>query len=391
MIGKKLVAIAAVVAAGISFPAWAGDLGGNCCADLEERIAELETTTARKGNRKMSVTLYGQVNMAVVHHDVDAGPGFASRLIGDGSQSPSVFGFTGTAKVNPNTSMGFKFEFGVDPNRASISLLGLNTDPIELRHAVVWLEHSGMGRVSLGHTSTATDGIVEISVANTAVAAKMLDLEPVNSRFLFGLVNLPFDGGRRDIIRYDSASLGGLQVSASYGNGDQIGPLAILGEGDVWDVAVRYAGEFSGFRVAAGVGFRNEDHNTLGPLAFATAKSSLSGSASIMHTGSGLFASGAAGRVTDFGGPASGVDLTGMHGQAGWEKNVTGLGSTTLYGEYAKLDITGAGDDINMMGVGLVQAIDAAAADVYVNWRGFDLGGGSDQVNVFMGGVRIRF
>jgi hypothetical protein len=32
--------------------AQAADLGGDCCADLEERIAELEATTARKGNRK---------------------------------------------------------------------------------------------------------------------------------------------------------------------------------------------------------------------------------------------------------------------------------------------------------------------------------------------------
>ncbi len=32
----------------------AADLGGDCCADLEERIAELEATTARKGNRKVS-------------------------------------------------------------------------------------------------------------------------------------------------------------------------------------------------------------------------------------------------------------------------------------------------------------------------------------------------
>ena len=40
----------------------AADLGGNCCADLEERIAELEATTARKGNRKMSLTITGQVN-----------------------------------------------------------------------------------------------------------------------------------------------------------------------------------------------------------------------------------------------------------------------------------------------------------------------------------------
>ena len=37
--------------------AFAADLGGNCCADLEERIAELEATTARKGNRKVSLTV----------------------------------------------------------------------------------------------------------------------------------------------------------------------------------------------------------------------------------------------------------------------------------------------------------------------------------------------
>ena len=47
----------------------AADLGGNCCADLEERIAELEATTARKGNRKMSLTISGQVHRAVIWYD----------------------------------------------------------------------------------------------------------------------------------------------------------------------------------------------------------------------------------------------------------------------------------------------------------------------------------
>src|SRR5262245_26541076 len=40
----------------------AADLGGNCCADLEERVADLEATTAEKGNRN---TLYGRVNRIV--------------------------------------------------------------------------------------------------------------------------------------------------------------------------------------------------------------------------------------------------------------------------------------------------------------------------------------
>jgi hypothetical protein len=40
-------------------PAKAADLGGDCCADLEDRVAELEATTVRKGNKKVSVQIYG--------------------------------------------------------------------------------------------------------------------------------------------------------------------------------------------------------------------------------------------------------------------------------------------------------------------------------------------
>ena len=61
------IAIAAalgLVVGGFAFkatPARAADLGGDCCADLEERVAELEATTVRKGNKKVSVTLSGWV------------------------------------------------------------------------------------------------------------------------------------------------------------------------------------------------------------------------------------------------------------------------------------------------------------------------------------------
>jgi hypothetical protein len=57
---KSASRLAIVAAAGVmSTSAMAADLGGDCCADLEERVAELEATTARKGNRRMSLTVYG--------------------------------------------------------------------------------------------------------------------------------------------------------------------------------------------------------------------------------------------------------------------------------------------------------------------------------------------
>ena len=49
--------------------------GGSCCADLEERIAELEATTARKGNRRVSLTISGQVTTAVMAWDAGSAGG----------------------------------------------------------------------------------------------------------------------------------------------------------------------------------------------------------------------------------------------------------------------------------------------------------------------------
>ena len=71
----KKYSLGALVAAGLlvgglsAGSASAADLGGNCCADLEERIAELEATTARKGNRKVSLTISGWVAEQVMWWD----------------------------------------------------------------------------------------------------------------------------------------------------------------------------------------------------------------------------------------------------------------------------------------------------------------------------------
>src|ERR1044072_8402683 len=93
--------LGALVAAGLltgglsAGSASAADLGGNCCADLEERIAEREATTARKGNRKFSLTISGWVGEQVMWFD--DGVESNAYVTGLGRTLQSHFKFTGQA------------------------------------------------------------------------------------------------------------------------------------------------------------------------------------------------------------------------------------------------------------------------------------------------------
>lgn len=375
----KLLTAASVAALLISAPALAADksgIGGNCCADLEERVAELEATAARKGNRKVSLTVYGQVNKAILWTSTPFGDD--EHNIIDNPNSQSRIGFTGTANINADWSAGFLIEIGVSENWGTGSgAFDLGT--FTTRHSAVWLESKQVGRVTLGHTSQATDGIAEITVANTDAASTLLSLEPLSGVYLGWLSpnNLPFDGGRTQLVRWDSPVMAGFRASASWS------------DADVWDAALRYAGEFGGFRVAAGIGYRDANG----------ANQTVTGSASVMHVPSGLFLSGAAGHFDgDLSFSVSGsplgtipdVDLKAYHVQGGIEQNLFAVGKTTVYGEYMEVRVGGMpGDDPSMYGLGVVQAIDAAALDLYAAWRRYDIVG--EEIDTFLGGARIKF
>ncbi len=94
-------------------------LGGNCCADLEERIAELEATTARKGNRKVSLTISGWVGEQVMWWDDDA-DAFDERTPTSAVSAPrssSHFKFTGQATISPGWYAGYVIHVEVDLRR----------------------------------------------------------------------------------------------------------------------------------------------------------------------------------------------------------------------------------------------------------------------------------
>jgi len=114
----KKLSLGALVASGLliggltASSASAADLGGNCCADLEERIAELEATTARKGNRKVSLTVSGWVGEQVLWWDGGAARG--TYVGGLGTTLASHVSFTGQATIMPGWYAGYVLTLEAD-------------------------------------------------------------------------------------------------------------------------------------------------------------------------------------------------------------------------------------------------------------------------------------
>ena len=277
-----IAAIAAVSLLGGVSSATAADLGGDCCADLEERIAELEATTVRKGNRKVSLTIYGQVNQAVMFWDDQTE---RNAYVVNNKTSTTHFGFEGSASISAEWRAGYllKVEVGsansdfvdqgfVPRPAGGFDFRGVGDDSqrIIVRHSNWWLENKRLGRVTVGQQSKATDNIAEMDLSRTSVVS-LSSPETWNEGFFLRSANDGFsvvtpgllffaganfslvgdlwrgnlDGGRGNLVRYDTPVIGGFIFSAAWG------------EDDDWDVALRYAGSFNGVSIKAGIGYHD--------------------------------------------------------------------------------------------------------------------------------------
>lgn len=419
------LAAALMLGAG-TFGAVAADLGGSCCADLEERIAELEATTVRKGNRKVKLTISGIVHKGVLYHDVDGLPGDGKLSVYDGTTDPSRIRLDGEAKMSGAWAAGFAIEIawagntarGADIGKALFAIDGadgknefqIGEAGTTIRHSYAWLS-GPMGKLSIGQQSTATDGVIEVNTSNSYIAGRPLQLGPMNfGGALAGLV-IPYDGGRAQALRYDSPTIGGFMASAAWQDTDS------------WDAALRWAGEFSGVRLAAGIGYREQQSQTLInvvnlidllKLDVAGAHKSVAGSVSAMHVPTGVFINAAYSQVKyDLTGElavlpplfSASFDLgrekaVGMSVQMGVERNFFGVGATTLFAEYQRSKGDTFFVDTKSVGVGAVQSFDALATDVYFSLRKYttpDLDpaaicvGLCSDATVATGGVRIKF
>lgn len=417
--------IAAVAALGLySYAAKAADLGKDGIGDLEERVADLENSVVRSGNRKVKLTISGVVHKGVLYHNNDDLPGSGKMSIYDGSTDPSRVRVSGDAKVAKDWGAGFVIEVafagnsarGTDIGSALFSIDGpdgknefqIGETGTTIRHSYVYLS-GPIGQLSLGQQSTATDGIIEVNTSNSYVAGRPLQMLPMNfGGALSGLV-IPYDGGRAQAIKYETPRFAGFLVSASWQDNDS------------WDAALRWAGEGAGFQLAFGIGYRDQQSQTLANVInlldiltvdLAGSHKATSGSASIKHVATGLFANAFYSQIKyDLtaewaflppffsGSVALGSETTtGMGGQVGIERNWTGVGATTIFADWQSTKGDNLFGDAKMYGIGAVQQFNQLSTDVYFSARRIDVEdttgyciGVCKDTDVFSGGVRVRF
>jgi hypothetical protein len=413
--------LSALVAAGLlaggmtAGSASAADLGGNCCADLEERIAELEATTARKGNRKVSLTISGFVAQQVMAWD----DGEESNVYITDTGSVSIgthVKFTGQATIAPGWSAGYVLKLEAiqndsllvnadDDNGGGINAMGAvagGGGAVEVESSYWFVKSESLGRLSVGKQSSAADnqailpdGSGTLVVANYvqydnnafALREKDGDVFNVNGSGPIGWgafatcatldggggTSADCDGYPNNNVRYDSPVFAGFSLSASWG------------EDDIWAVSGRYAGEFSGFKLAAAIAYvESKDENGPGALAqaddFDTA--ALQIGAYLEHVPTGLFVYGAYGEdYIDTPAYSDRAEGDNFYVKAGLRTRLSALGHTIFYGEYGENDdkfanalfdrgVTGSNQE--QYGFGVVQEVDAAAMSVWLAYRHYE-------------------
>ncbi|MGI9387307.1 MAG: porin [Methyloligellaceae bacterium] len=400
----------------------AADLGGDCCADLEERVAELEATTVRKGNSKISLKVSGWISQQIMWWD--DGAVSDTYILDVGSTLASYTAFTGSAKINEDWSAGFNLHLewfssqslAVDQNN---DVAGQGGDPLLIYW---WLKNERLGSLSVGTVSQASDnaGILpaDVSGSNLIPANWVIFDGPaflvrpkggpaaVDTSGLAGAtwgqfafchhigagIGADCNGVPEHAVKWESPSLAGLPISASWGSGNSF-----------WDVAGRYSRTWGDLNFASAVAFSHRDEDLAGDD---VDSDYLQLSAGVKHVPTGLFIYGAYGLeqndtvfAADFTGRTTLPDGEHFYIKGGIQKKWLQLGATTIWGEYGEHDdqaLAGFSDvaigdsleaalgaafadstitasTFTRWGFGIQQDIDAAAMSFYVKYRRHEL------------------
>jgi hypothetical protein len=394
-----VVGVAVGVALADSSPTSAADLGGDCCADLEERVAELEATTARKGNRKVSLTISGYIAQEITVWD----DGQESNIYihGLGPTQASHIKLGGQATIAPGWTAGYLLRiqdltgnaFSGGANGIS-QLTSTRNDNLNTQMSFWYLQSKELGKVSVGRAAHAAksagmftdlsgtqiidnytflDGFPNFRLRTSSGALSSLTWGQLGFCYTQGA---PLGGDCNGIVmngvRYDTPTFAGFSASASWG------------EDDFWELAARYSGEVAGFKVAAGIGYTvmNDENTSFAVPAAHKDSEFFQAGAYVQHIETGLFLHGIYGNENNNDTMLTSGLLEPNSNQyyvkGGIRRKVLPLGATIVYGDYARYNDQLGPAAINMgatssvlerLGGGIAQEIDSAAMTVYVKYQ----------------------
>jgi len=438
-----ILAAAGLLVGGVTLApkaARAADLGGDCCADLEERVAELEATTVKKGNRKVSLTISGRVAASITYFSDNSsaptanGVGAASSganttdaksdiyFGGQTGNDPALF-FDGTGKISSDLVAGYHMELdynfqGSDSQntRQSGTAWGTGTD------TYVYLNSKSLGKLQLGQMNSALDdwdnvgfagGYIDGTLNIRSIGAYYLrDSKGFASGFTYGGMISGLDSSGDTGIKYISPTLGNwLTVEVGASGGDAYYAGAKLAGNITKTIAVKAAVAYQSATDADG---------TFG--VGKQAKINQNGTADLLNVAGGIedstsglflqgtygvaYANGNALNTTIGGTNATHLqDITTWTAFLGWHKNVTGLGNTEVFGQYEKSDNVAADNSSeHVWQVGIDQAIDSASSHLFLTFENYNVdslpvgatskGGnpiGTQDLSTVTGGMSITF
>jgi predicted porin len=355
-------------------------------------VAELEATTVRKGNKKVSVQIYGKVNWAVLTWDDGAE---TNTYTVNNAMESNRWGLKGSAKISGFWSAGFRIEAEMR-EALSQQLNQFNDDnsndangPIKMRWSHIYLANKTYGEVRLGLTATpkydVTKDTLEYISTEPREGGGLSDTIVADFRMndSFLLREKGFNNAEGLAGANGGRALTWSNIARCYSSGDQFncstrrngvnyitptweGFSGQVGwfEDDDWGAALRYRGSFAPFGggtglskddpwlLAASVGyekFRDErlDIAGGGAAGFRRDFDEVAGSAALKNKPTGLFVMGIF-SISDsddsnvFGG-FNGQDAPTMRAwnvQAGIQRrldflSLNKLGETSLWGGYS--------------------------------------------------------
>ncbi len=361
----------------------------------------------------------GQVNRAVLYADNDENDEF---FFVDNDNSGTRFRFVASGRLNDDVTAGATIELQFESNSTPDIRFNANSGTggtdiggagaVGERIGEVWFSSATMGKLSLGQGNTASNGTSEVDLsgtdiisysgvadsggglgfANTGTAAvagtgavlngdgtiTFAGVQPVAAVAddRVGQIFTNLDGGsRRDRIRYDTPSFAGFKASTSASQGGR------------WDVALRYANQYAGAKIAGAIAYQGA--NAVG------AGNRLNGSLSILLD-NGLSLTGAAGNNDNKGRK----DTNFYYGKVAFTtSSVSQYGKTSFGIDYFKItDSRADGEDGTSYSAHVVQNLNPVGAQLYLSARVYQedvrdgaATGNPDDIFIVISGARIKF